>query len=68
MALLLVDEPEGIYYGGTVCAPIVREYFENILPYLESSRTTQRRNSAGTTSERLLFQDSSANHTARLKH
>lgn len=34
MALLLVDEPEGIYYGGTVCAPIVREYFENILPYL----------------------------------
>lgn len=34
MALLLVDEPVGIYYGGTVAAPIVKELFENILPYL----------------------------------
>lgn len=34
MALLLVDEPEGIYYGGTVAAPVVKELFENILPYL----------------------------------
>ncbi|WP_105614968.1 penicillin-binding transpeptidase domain-containing protein [Vallitalea okinawensis] len=34
MALLLVDEPVGIYYGGTVAAPVVKELFENILPYL----------------------------------
>lgn len=34
MVLCLVDEPQGIYYGGTVCAPIVKEFFENALPYL----------------------------------
>lgn len=34
MVLCLVDEPEGIYYGGTVCAPIVKEFLENALPYL----------------------------------
>lgn len=34
--LITVDEPEGVYYGGTVCAPVVAEIFENILPYLFS--------------------------------
>ena len=34
MVLCIVDEPEGIYYGGTVCAPIVKEFLENTLPYL----------------------------------
>lgn len=34
IALITVDEPEGIYYGGTVAAPVVKEIFENILPYL----------------------------------
>jgi stage V sporulation protein D (sporulation-specific penicillin-binding protein) len=34
MVLCLVDEPQGIYYGGTVCAPIVKEFLENALPYL----------------------------------
>lgn len=34
MVLCIVDEPEGIYYGGTVCAPIVKEFLENALPYL----------------------------------
>lgn len=34
MALLLVDEPVGIYYGGTVAAPVVKDLFENIFPYL----------------------------------
>ena len=34
MVLCVVDEPEGIYYGGTVCAPIVKEFLENALPYL----------------------------------
>lgn len=34
MTLMLIDEPEGIYYGGTVCAPVVKELLENILPYL----------------------------------
>lgn len=34
MALITIDEPEGIYYGGTIAAPVVGELFENILPYL----------------------------------
>jgi len=33
MVLVLVDEPVGIYYGGTVAAPVAREIFDNILPY-----------------------------------
>ena len=32
--LCVVDEPEGIYYGSTVCAPIVQEFLSNVLPYL----------------------------------
>ncbi len=35
IALLTINEPEGVYYGGTIAAPVVRDIFENILPYLE---------------------------------
>ncbi len=35
MALILIDEPQGIYYGGTIAAPVIAELFENILPYLK---------------------------------
>ncbi|MCC8139366.1 MAG: peptidoglycan glycosyltransferase [Lachnospiraceae bacterium] len=34
LALCIVYNPQGTYYGGTVCAPVVRDIFENILPYL----------------------------------
>lgn len=34
MALVLIDEPEGIYYGGTIAAPVIGELFETILPYM----------------------------------
>ena len=34
LALCIVHNPQGIYYGGTVCAPVVKNIFENILPYL----------------------------------
>ncbi|MCD8198365.1 MAG: peptidoglycan glycosyltransferase [Lachnospiraceae bacterium] len=34
LALCIVYNPQGTYYGGTVCAPAVRDIFENILPYL----------------------------------
>ena len=34
IAMCIVDEPTGIYYGGTVAAPVIRELYENILPYL----------------------------------
>ena len=34
IALITIDEPEGIYYGGTIAAPVVGSIFEAILPYL----------------------------------
>lgn len=34
IALITIDEPEGVYYGGTIAAPVIRGIFENILPYL----------------------------------
>ena len=34
MALITIDEPEGIYYGGTIAAPVIGDLFKNILPYL----------------------------------
>lgn len=38
MALAIIDTPQGTYYGGQIAAPIVRQLFENILPYLEEKR------------------------------
>lgn len=35
LALCIIRNPKGIYYGGQVAAPVVRQLFENILPYLE---------------------------------
>lgn len=40
MTLLLIDEPEGTYYGGMVAAPVVRDIFLNILPYLGIDKDT----------------------------
>ena len=34
MALITIDEPVGIYYGGTIAAPVIADLFENILPYM----------------------------------
>lgn len=34
IALITIDEPVGIYYGGTIAAPVVGDIFKNILPYL----------------------------------
>ena len=34
LALCIINNPQGVYYGGTIAAPVVRELFENILPYL----------------------------------
>ena len=35
LALVVLHNPKGVYYGGQVAAPIIRQLFENILPYLE---------------------------------
>lgn len=34
LTLILIDEPVGIYYGGTIAAPVVGDIYKNILPYL----------------------------------
>ena len=34
MALVLIDEPQGVYYGGTVAGPVMQELLTDILPYL----------------------------------
>ncbi len=35
LVLVIIDNPEGVYYGGTIAAPVAKEIFENILPYLD---------------------------------
>lgn len=34
IALVLIDEPQGVYYGGQVAGPVMKELLENILPYM----------------------------------
>lgn len=34
IGIILIDEPVGIYYGGTIAAPVMSEMFANILPYM----------------------------------
>ncbi len=34
IGLIMIDEPVGVYYGGTIAAPVMAELFSNILPYL----------------------------------
>ncbi len=34
MAIAIINHPKGTYYGGLIAAPIIRQLFENILPYL----------------------------------
>jgi stage V sporulation protein D (sporulation-specific penicillin-binding protein) len=34
IGIILIDEPVGIYYGGTIAAPVMSEIFSNILPYM----------------------------------
>ena len=34
LGLCIIHNPQGIYYGGTIAAPVIRSIFENILPYL----------------------------------
>lgn len=38
IALITIDEPVGIYYGGTIAAPVIADIFSNILPYLDVER------------------------------
>lgn len=41
IAMCLIDEPIGVYYGGTIAAPVVKTLYENILPYIGIERSVQ---------------------------
>lgn len=41
IGLIFIDEPVGTYYGGTVAAPVMKEIFENVLPYLNIEKTAE---------------------------
>lgn len=34
LSIVLIDEPEGVYYGGTIAAPVLADVYSNILPYM----------------------------------
>ena len=42
IAIAIINHPKGTYYGGTIAAPIVRQLFENILPYLGISGSLEQ--------------------------
>lgn len=39
LAMVIIHKPEGMYYGGLIAAPVIKELFENILPYLGIEKT-----------------------------
>ena len=41
IAMCLIDEPKGVYYGGTIAAPVVKTLYENILTYIGIERAVQ---------------------------
>lgn len=34
LGMVVIHNPQGIYYGGTIAAPVLRSIFDNVLPYL----------------------------------
>ena len=41
LTIVLIDEPEGIYYGGSIAAPVVSKLMDNALPYLGVERSKE---------------------------
>ena len=41
LALIVIHNPQGSYYGGTIAAPVIKSIFENILPYLGIEKTAE---------------------------
>lgn len=42
----IITDPKGIYYGGTIAAPVIRDIYENILPYLGFQKSGEESTSA----------------------
>ena len=41
LGLCIIRNPQGVYYGGTVCAPVIRDIFSKVLPYLGIGHNSQ---------------------------
>ena len=41
LGLCIIRNPQGVYYGGTICAPAIRDIFSNVLPYLGIGHNSQ---------------------------
>lgn len=57
LTLILIDEPEGVYYGGTIAAPVVGDIYSNILPYLGIERRKTESDDEADSTETVYFQD-----------
>lgn len=55
MTLILIDEPQGVYYGGTIAAPVVGEIYDNILAYLGIKKEAEEK--ATDTTETISIED-----------
>lgn len=42
LAMCIIHNPQGVYYGGTIAAPVIRDVFTNILPYLGIEKTEEK--------------------------
>lgn len=47
LGLCIIHDPQGMYYGGIIAAPVIRNIFENILPYLGIEKTASAENEEG---------------------
>ena len=47
LAVCIINNPQGTYYGGQIAAPVVKQLFENILPYLDKMDYNNRSDSSG---------------------
>ena len=43
IAMVIIDEPEGLYYGGTIAAPVMGDLMEVILPYLGIEQSVENK-------------------------
>ncbi|MCI7179188.1 MAG: penicillin-binding transpeptidase domain-containing protein [Schaedlerella sp.] len=53
IGMVVIHNPQGVYYGGTIAAPVLRSIYDNILPYLgiekqETEAQGEEENSTGT--------------------
>lgn len=44
LGLCVIHNPQGVYYGGTIAAPVIRDIFQNILPYIGIEKEEKQEN------------------------